>query len=153
MKRVINEHKGLAILSLLALVLVIIIGVIFVDLYFGGSKSKYGNRLEGIENVKITDARLESLKAALEDNETVESALCRIQGKIVYIEMTLVGGSTKDNAKNIAASTLEEFEETELDFYDFSYLLRWKATEEGASDTVVAGTKHPYVNSITWTRN
>jgi len=128
---------------------------VFGTLFFGGSKNKYGNRLDGIENVKIDNDRLVSLASSLEENEKVEVAKCHLQGKIVYIEMTLVDSTSKDNAKEIANSTLSEFSEEEINFYDFEYLLKWKANEEDedSTDTVIGGTKHPYVDSMTWTRN
>ncbi len=151
----IKKHKGLAILSGLSLILIIIMIAIFLSLYFGGSKNKYGNRLDGIEEVKIDNSFYDTLSASLRENEGVEEAKCRLQGKIIYVELTLNNSVSKDKAKEIARATLEMFEEDKLAFYDLEYFLRWKANEdeENAVDTVIVGTKHPYIDDISWTRS
>lgn len=145
-----NKNKGFAIIIALGFILFLILLIIFFQMLIGGSSDKYGNRLDGIDKVKISNETFEEVKKEVTDTELVEDVSTRIQGKIVYMAITLKSDTSKDKAKEIASATLDNYSEDELKFYDFSFFLRWKG-EEG--DTVVTGNKHHSLDSITWTNN
>lgn len=151
---VINRHKGLSIVLGLSLILFIIMLIIFISLFFGNGEGKYGNRLEGIEEVKLDSSFLKEIEATIEDDERVKEATVRLQGKIVYINFEVNPDISVDTAKEISNSTLEKFTEDELSFYDFSYLVKWnKETEDGTEISAIAGTKHHAKESITWSKS
>lgn len=149
-KKWINKNKGLAILLLLTIIFVIILLIIFIELLVGGSANKYGNRLDGIDKVKISNETYESVKKEVEDTELVEKVETRLQGKIVYTTIELKDGITEAKAKEIATNTLDNYSEDELKYYDFSFFLKWKGEEE---DTVITGNKHHNLDSITWVKS
>ena len=149
-KKWINKNKGLAILLLLTIIFVIILLIIFIELLIGGSSNKYGNRLDGIDKVKISNETYESVKKEVEDTELVEKVETRLQGKIVYTTIELKDGITVEKAKKIAANTLDNYSEDELKYYDFSFFLKWKGEEK---DTVITGNKHHNLDSITWVKS
>lgn len=149
-KKWINKNKGLAILLLLTIIFVIILLIIFIELLVGGSSNKYGNRLDGIDKVKISNETYESVKKEVEDTELVEKVETRLQGKIVYTTIELKDGITVEKAKEIATNTLDNYSEDELKYYDFSFFLKWKGEEE---DTVITGNKHHNLDSITWVKS
>ena len=149
-KKWINKNKGLAILLLLTIIFVIILLIIFIELLIGGSSNKYGNRLDGIDKVKISNETYESVKKEIEDTELVEKVETRLQGKIVYTTIELKDGITAEKAKEIAANTLDNYSEDELKYYDFSFFLKWKGEEK---DTVITGNKHHNLDSITWVKS
>ncbi len=145
-----NKNKGFAIIIALGFILFLILLIIFFQMLIGGSSDKYGNRLDGIDKVKISNETFEEVKKEVTDTELVEDVSTRVQGKIVYMTITLKSDTSKDKAKEIASATLDNYSEDELKFYDFSFFLKWKG-EEG--DTVVTGNKHHSLDSITWTNN
>lgn len=149
-KKWINKNKGLAILLLLTIIFVIILLIIFIELLIGGSSNKYGNRLDGIDKVKISNETYESVKKEVEDTELVEKVETRLQGKIVYTTIELKDGITVEKAKEIAVNTLDNYSEDELKYYDFSFFLKWKGEEK---DTVITGNKHHNLDTITWTNS
>lgn len=149
-KKWINKNKGLAILLLLTIIFVIILLIIFIELLIGGSSNKYGNRLDGIDKVKISNETYESVKKEVEDTELVEKVETRLQGKIVYTTIELKDGITVEKAKEIASNTLDNYSEDELKYYDFSFFLKWKGEEK---DTVITGNKHHNLDSITWVKS
>ena len=138
-----NRNKGLAIIIALTIVLLLILLIIFLQMLIG-------NRLDGIDKVKISNETFEGVKKEVTDTELTEDVSTRVQGKIVYTTITLKSDTSKDKAKEIASATLDNYSEDELKFYDFSFFLKWKG-EEG--DTVVTGNKHHSLDSITWTNN
>ena len=149
-KKWVNRNKGFAIIVGLSIILFLILFIIFLQMLLGGSSNKYGNRLYGIEDVKISNDTFEAVKKELTDTELVLEVSTRIQGKIVYTTIVLKDDTSKDKAKEIASATLDNYSEDELKFYDFSFFLRWKGEE---ADTVVTGNKHHNLDSITWTNN
>lgn len=142
-----KRNTGLVIVLLLTLVLLVFITVIFVKLLMGNSSGKYGNRLDGINEVVISDETYDSVKEEVKGTEKVTDVTTRLQGKIVYITIILNSDTSSDDAKGIASGTLDNFTEEELSFYDFSYFLKWEG-EEG--DFVITGNKHHDLDSITW---
>lgn len=149
-KKWVNRNKGFAIIVGLSIILFLILLIIFLQMLLGGSSNKYGNRLDGIEDVKISNDTFEAVKKELTDTELVLEVSTRIQGKIVYTTIVLKDDTSKDKAKEIASATLDNYSEDELKFYDFSFFLRWKGED---ADTVVTGNKHHNLDSITWTNN
>lgn len=142
-----KRNTGLVIVLLLTLVLLVFITVIFIKLLMSNSSGKYGNRLDGIEEVVISEETHESVKEEVMETEKVTDVTTRLQGKIVYITIVLNSDTSADDAKGIASGTLDNFTEEELGFYDFSYFLKWESEE---ADTVITGNKHHDLDSITW---
>lgn len=149
-KNWIKENKGFSVIILLALVLIIILTIIFISLLKGNSSSKYGNRLDGIDDVIISKEEYDSVKEEVMATDVVEDVTIRLQGKIVYTAITLKSDTSVDKAKEIASNTLDNYSEDELKYYDFSYFLKW-TTEEG--DKVITGNKHNNMDSITWIKS
>ena len=149
-KKWFKKNKGLSVVLLLTLILLIFIIVIFVKLLVGNSSNKYGNRLEGIEDIKIEQDTYNSVESEVMDTELVEDVSVRLQGKIVYTTIVLKSDTSKDKAKEIASNTLDNYTEEELKYYDFSYFLKWEGEE---SDTVITGNKHSKLESITWVKS
>ena len=150
LKKWINKNRGFAIICALALILFIIMVVIFVRLLVGGSSNKYGNRLDGIDKVKISNEVYESVKEEVKDVEGVNDVSVRLQGKIVYTTIELSDSISADKAKEIAKNTLDNYTEDELKYYDFSFFLKWKGEE---SDKVITGNKHYNLEDITWIKS
>ena len=152
LKKLMKNKKAVV---LIALVLVLLICLILIkSVFFPGHGSKYGNRLDGIEEVKIEDSRLKELSDTLKEKEEVKNAKVRIQGKIVYVVFEVTSETSIDTAKSIADSTLESFDDDELAFYDFSYLVKWtKVVDEKEEISAIEGTKHHSKNTITWSKS
>lgn len=149
----INKHKGLSIVCGLALILFIIVLIILISLFVTTGKGTYGDRLDGIEDVKLSDSFLDEIKTSLEENDNIESANVRLQGKIVYIEFQAKNGVNSDAVKSICDVTLERFSEDELKFYDFNFIVKWvNKTDNGDELTAIAGYKHHNKTVISWTK-
>lgn len=149
----VNKHKGLSIVCGLALILFIIVFIILISLFITTGKGTYGDRLDGIEDVKLSDSFLNEVKTSLEENDNIESANVRLQGKIVYIEFQTKSGVNTDAVKSISDEVLEKFSEDELKFYDFSFIVKWvNETDDGEKTTAIEGYKHHNKTVISWTK-
>ena len=149
----INKHKGLSIVCGLGLILFIIVFIILISLFVTTGKGTYGDRLDGIEDVKLSDSFLNEVKTSLEENDNIESANVRLQGKIVYIEFQAKSSVSTSAVKSISDEILEKFSEDELKFYDFSFIVKWvNETDDGEKTTAIEGYKHHNKTVISWTK-
>lgn len=149
-KDLILKHKGLSIVTILVILLVLVTFLMFFSMFFGGSSNKYGHRLDGINEVTIKKDRLDSLSSDIDENDSVKANEIRIQGKIVYFNITFKEGTKKDDAKKIAEKALEDFSEKELGYYDFSFFLVEDKEKDGF---VITGNKHPKKDNIGWIKS
>lgn len=153
MKKILDwskKNKGLAFVLLLAFILFIFIVIIGVELLVGGSSNKYGGRLDGINKVKIASDTYSGVKEEIKDTELVEDVTVRLQGKIVYTTIVLKSDTSVDKAKELAKNTLDNYDEKQLKFYDFSFFLKWEGEE---NDKVITGNKHHNLDEITWVKS
>ena len=118
-KKFVLKNKLLTILIALIL-LIMISGLIVIKLWLfpNSNGSKYGNRLEGIENVELTSSRLDEIKNGFDAKSGFTLDKFRISGKIVNIFVT-AGDISKDDVKSEAMRLVSSFSEDEIKFYDF----------------------------------
>lgn len=148
-----SRHKLLTIICFLALIATIVMGYVFFNVFIGGN-SKYGDRLDGIEEVTISSKDKKEIASTLEEKEEVTSASVRVQGKIIYINIVFTRATSLDKAKEIAKSTLTSFDEDELKFYDIGYYLTQEEVENKEDIGFVAlGTKNAKLDNISWTKS
>lgn len=152
MKKFYKENRVFSILMLVALTSLIIIAVFFLLYFFKGqSSNKYGNRLDGINAVKITSKTLTEYKNKLTAEPGVEGAEANIQGKIVYVIIDISKESGANTGVNAALKTINNFSEKELEYYDFNFIINKKDKDE-AEIFPIMGYKKSTSASIIWTR-
>lgn len=147
----IKRHKGLAIVGSLSLILIIIMSIICARMVFSTGETEYGNRLKGI--VKINKSITEEIIEETKENDIIEDIAIRTQGKIIYTTIVFKEGSKLDKAKEIANNTLSKYEEAVLGYYDFGFFLKENVSNEEKEGFIIAGTKHPDTDKISWTKN
>lgn len=132
------------------LCLALILGVFVVYFLSQNNDSAYGNRLNGIESVKITDDKLSEIKKSIEENDNVDHASLRIKGKIVYVNI-YVKEEKIDDSKNIAIKSLEKFDEEQKSVYDILFAIDLVGDSE---ETVypIMGSKKSDNTIITWSK-
>lgn len=152
-KDLIMRHKLLTIICFLALIVIIIMMYIFFNMFVGGN-GEYGNRLDGIEDVTISSKAQKEVASFLEEKEEVTDANVRVQGKIIYINITFTRNASLDKAKEIANETLAQFDKDELLFYDIGYFLTQEEVEdEEDKGFIVTGTKNAKLENISWIKS
>jgi len=149
----IKRHKGLAIIGGLTLILLIVMFAIFARMIFSTSDTEYGNRLKNIS--KLNKSVTKEIINETKNLEEVEEIEIRTQGKIIYTTIIFKEGTNLDKAKEIAKNTLPKYDEDIIEDYDFGYFLKENLSEpsEEKKGFVIAGTKHPDNQNISWTKN
>lgn len=118
-----KKNRVYSILMMISIICVVAI-LVGVVVYFIGqtNKDKYGNRLYGIDNIKIKDDKLTEIENKISENEKVKSTEIDIRGKLIYINITLNTGTHVDS-EAIAQTSLELFTEDEKAYYDLQYTI------------------------------
>ncbi len=112
-------------------------------------KAIYGDRLKGIENVKITDSDLKKVETALKDKPVVSTST-RISGKTVEIIITVEAEVSLDVAKEIGNEAIGPFKDNQKSYYDFQIFIT-KETE--STEFPIIGYKQHNLSKITWTKD
>ncbi len=122
LKNFILKNKLLSVLLIL-FILIIILGLVAVKVFIFPSYkvSKYGNRLDGIDSVKLDDSKFNEIKNSFEASDGISIKSIRLSGKIVNItlEVSNEKGIDSNKVKSNASKLLEKFSEEELKYYDF----------------------------------
>ena len=144
------RHKLLSLICLCAFAIVLIMLYVFCSIFVGGN-GKYGHRLDGIDEVRISSKELSSITSKFKKGDNVNNASLRLEGKIVYVDIEFNKDTNKDKAKEIANSVLGEFSDDEKAFYDFEFILFQKTDDDKGFK--LTGTKSPKKDKISWIKS
>ena len=111
------------------------------------SKVIYGNRLEGIEKVKIKDSKIKEMKNAIKD--TTKSVNIRIAGRIIYVDVIVNKDVTLETAKGYGNTILGLLSEEEKKYYDVQFMI----DKEESTQFPIIGYRHHANAAIIWTND
>ena len=150
MKKYLKENKTLLILMIVAIVCVVVSSILLLKyFYFGNGGSKFGSRLEGIENYPITEEKKNDIINTTNENENVTDTKISITGKRIDIRIVFTDSANLETAKQIASATLEKFSEEERSFYDIEYTLKLSEAQSKDCPTLM-GSKNVKGNGLVW---
>lgn len=153
LKKIYQEHRIFTILMAVVLVCIVLIMTVLIQcFYIGNGTDKYGNRLDGIENYKISESRQKDFENNTSNNDKVESTDITVTGKIIYITMQINPGVSLIEAESIALKSLEEFSEEEQSFYDFNITLKQNSTDT-SDGFIISGSKNKNGSGLVWNNN
>ena len=110
----------------------------------------YGDRLDGIEEVEITDKKSDKIVSALEDDSAVKETSVSVSGKIIEVIITVQDDTSLDTAKALTPKVTDNLNKKEKEFYDIQVFIK-KDTE--ASNFPIIGYKHHAKNDFSWTKD
>src|SRR5574344_866536 len=112
-----SNNKVLWVLLLILLVCFGALGFGFYKYFYAGSStSKYGDRLEGIENYPLSDTLSKDINAVYDGNDNVGDVNVTVEGKIVYIDIDLIKSIKIEEAQTLAIKSLDSIGEKNLTF-------------------------------------
>lgn len=153
MKKKFVENKVLFLLTLIIIIcIVVIITALLMYFYSGNGISKYGSRLNGIEEYKLSEELDVKIKSLFEENYLNEVEVS-VQGKIVYITIDLKNSLSKEDARSVGIKSLEAFSDEEKSFYDIQIIITTESVEEKADFYPMMGYLNANKTSIVWTNN
>ena len=149
-KKVWEENKVLLVLAIILIICIVVFNIVAMTYFYGSSDNVYGNRLDSIKNLPLSDKLLKEIKDTLEGNESVKKTSVTLKGKILYINIYFVDATKMDDAKKIAESTLELFNEDELKVYDIEFSINSLSTDDVVGYTLMGARNSNGSGSIIW---
>jgi len=112
----------------------------------------YGDRLDIIEEVKISSNRKSEIGNALMLNDFIKSAKVNVSGAIINIIIDVKEGVDLIEAKNIGVKALLELSEDEKKVYDIQLFITQKeVTDEDDMLFPLIGYKNRLSTGVVWT--
>ena len=143
-KKHINAIVGLGV------ILLVIIGLLILKDIFYPTENKaiYGTRTEGVKKNPIKDEQKNAIIAAF--NEKANSTTIRIAGRIIYIDVKLNGETSRDEAKNISATSLGQLPDNIKNYYDIQFIIE---NDTNTAEFPIIGYKHHTKPEISLTKD
>ena len=148
MKRKLKENRVLFALAIVIVISLILIAIGLFKYFYGNDNSAYGDRLNGIEDHKISETIDSDIQSLFEAG--VDSVKVDIKGKIIYIVMNVTSGVSKIDAESYAANALTKFSEEDLSFYDVQFLITCTTEEVDEKVFPIDGYKNSTSATIIW---
>lgn len=98
-------------------IIVMLFGIYFIN---QTNNDIYGNRLNGIESMEISDSKKDEIVNVIKESDKVDRASINIKGKIIYVNVYLIDGN-RDLANSIAVKVLNVLDDDMKDFYDINF--------------------------------
>ena len=145
-----GDIKILLVLLAILLVCFGIIGYMFYKYFYAGtSTTKYGDRLEGIENYKLSNTLEKDIQSVYENTASVDNVKVKTQGKIIYIDIAFKTAVKVDTAKSESIKALDKIEEENLKYYDVQFVLTYTGEDEN-SNFPIFGAKSANSLKVVW---
>ena len=153
MKKMLKENRTLLILMCIAIACIVISSVLLLKyFYFGNGASKYGDRLDGIEKVEISNEKKDEIVQNIKQNELVDDASVIVTGKIIYEKIVFNAKASLLEAQAVAIKSLESFSDEEKMFYDFEFTLK-QEKGENTDGFLIMGAKNVNGSNLVWNNN
>lgn len=151
-KKLRQDTKIILVLIVIMIVCFISIGILFYKYFYAGtSSSKYGDRLEGIENYKLDSNLNKNISEIYKDEESIDKATVNVKGKVIYITLDFKKIIKKDKAKELAEKSLEKIGEENLKYYEIQFLLEYVGEEESEEfKNPIFGSKNSNSLKVIW---
>ena len=121
LKKFYKNNRIYCILMGISLFCLALIAMLFVVYFVNQAKNDtYGNRLNGIESMEISDSEKDEIVNVIKESDKVDKATVNIKGKIIYVNVYLLDGN-RDLANSIAVKVLNTLNEEKKDFYDINF--------------------------------
>ncbi len=153
LKRFWQENSVLLVLFLILVACLIAISIVVFTYFVGDASSKYGDRLEGIENHPFDKAMQKEMIAKIKEDEAVLDVKIESSGKVIYITISYAPKTTLVEAQSKALASLDNIDADVLGFYDIQYLIEADATEETEGFKLMGSHNVNGTGGIVWNNN
>ena len=144
-----KEHAKLIAIVVIFVLAVIILFSIYNSLFLNNS-SKYGDRLKGIDEVKVTSNLEKEIKENIKTLDITKSVEIEESGKIINV-IALVNDDIEVNkSKEIGNKVIEKLSDKQKKYFDVQIFIKKSSKDENFP---IIGYKHHNKDNITWTKD
>lgn len=148
MKTILRKKRKLIIALVILVILVLALCIVYESI-FANNNSKYGNRLDGIEQVNIKVKQKNEIKKNIETLEMFSNVKVSLTGKTLEVVITAKDDTGLDKAKESYTKVMEKLSDEQKKFFDVQIFLNKKGKDESFP---AIGYKHHNKESISWSK-
>ncbi len=146
----IRKNKFIIIAIGVFLILVFLAFQVVTMLFPKEGTALYGDRLDGIKEVELTDKKLSNIESTLKEDSATKEAKASVQGKIVEVIITVQDETSVDTAKALSNKVLDCLTKDEKKFYDVQVFVK---KDNDATDFPIIGYRHHAKDTFSWTKD
>lgn len=146
----IRKNKFVIIAIGVFLILVVLVFQIATMFFPEEGTALYGDRLDGIEEVELSNSKLTKIESNLKSDGAVKEADVSVVGKIVEVIITVQDDTSVDTAKALNTKVLDSLSNKEKKFYDIQIFVK---KDSEATDFPIIGYKHHAKDTFSWTKD
>lgn len=150
MKNFIKNNKVTVVAFIICVIFVILVFAVKLTFFPNEGTAIYGDRLDGIEEVEITDKQQEDIIKSLEDKDEVKEVSCDIKGRTLNVLITVNDDVEIDPAKALTSSITENLEEDQTSYYDIQVFI---SKDNDDTRFPIIGYKHQNKDGFSWTKD
>ncbi len=153
-KKIWNDNR-IPCLFCLVLITVVVVFLSMILPMYAKNGDKYGNRLVGIEDVKIDKDTEKDIQDMFTSNENVSDVIAFTKGKILNVLINLNDNVDVNTLVDPSASVVDALTSDQLKFYDIQIFITSKISneDEGDIEKTIVGYKNSEADSFSWTNN
>ena len=149
-KGFLKKNKHTVVVLFCCLLLTILVFFIKFAFFPNDGKAVYGDRLNGISDVKINNAKFEQIQSALEEKEEVKTASVSVSGRILDVMIVANDDVSVDTAKTFTDKVVEALEEDQKKYYDIQVFI---SKTNGDEKFPIIGYRHKKNDYFSWTKD
>lgn len=152
MKKFWHQYRIFIILMGIVLICMVIMGIIAVLLFFKSGKEKYGDRLDGIKKVTVTEKMKDTIIAVSNKDEKVKETKIDVKGKIIYVTIYLENVSSVIEAQGKAVNSLSAISDDIKKKYDVQFIIIQEKTDS-TPEIKIMGCQNVLGSGLVWNNN
>lgn len=150
MKNFIKNNKVAVVAFIICVIFVILVFAVKLTFFPNEGTAIYGDRLDGIEEVEITDKQQEDIIKSLEDKDEVKEVSCDVKGRTLNVLITVNDDVELDPAKALTSSITDNLEEDQTSYYDIQVFI---SKDNDDIRFPIIGYKHQNKDGFSWTKD
>lgn len=145
-----KRHKWAIIIITIMIIIFVAMFLLVRSIFFTDDVGTlYGNRLNGIEQVKLNEDTLKKMVEEIKKSESVQMATYRIEGKVLNVSIDVANGTPIKTAKTFVGPILSSLTDKEKSFYDIQVFLTCSQESESKTYPII-GYKHRTSSEFVW---
>ncbi|CCY46431.1 putative uncharacterized protein [Firmicutes bacterium CAG:822] len=147
MKNFFKTHKKQCMIGGIAFLVIFFLILIWLFIVPVFSNNKYGDRLDGIKDHKISSDTVKDIENSLKENDKVTDVTYNNEGRILDFILTVSNDMSTEDAKKLGDTILDKISDDDKKYYDIQILID---TEEENDNYPIAGYKHKSEDNFTY---
>lgn len=144
----IKEHKVTVFVVILFIIIMIILFKLSSIFMGNNGKGIYGNRLDSISNVPISDSLKGEIKSNISSSNITKNVDVFVKGKIINVIITCNQDVSSFDAKGLSDKVVDSLNDEEKKLYDVQIFI--KKSKDDASFPII-GYRHRNKDGFSWT--